>query len=57
MLNYLVILVLVNQSFYLGEGEDGGVVYCEMQGCENTGESKVHREMLRAIYPPGCGYR
>jgi len=40
-----------------GEGEDGGVVYCEMQGCENTGENIVNRELLRAIYPPGCGYR
>ncbi|XP_058458892.1 uncharacterized protein C05D11.1-like [Malaya genurostris] len=37
------------------EGEDGGVVYCEMQGRENTGESRIHLEMLRAIYP-NCGY-
>lgn len=34
-----------------GDGHDGGVVYCEMQGRENTGESRVHLEMLRAIYP------
>ncbi|KXJ72958.1 hypothetical protein RP20_CCG016849 [Aedes albopictus] len=33
------------------EGEDGGVVYCEMQGRENTGESRIHLDMLRAIYP------
>uniref|UniRef100_A0A182Q9C8 Peptidase M16C associated domain-containing protein n=1 Tax=Anopheles farauti TaxID=69004 RepID=A0A182Q9C8_9DIPT len=38
-----------------GQGEDGGVVYCEMQGRENTGESRVNLEMLRAIYP-NCGY-
>lgn len=37
------------------EAEDGGVVYCEMQGRENTGESRIHLEMLRAIYP-NCGY-
>ncbi|XP_058831479.1 uncharacterized protein C05D11.1-like [Topomyia yanbarensis] len=37
------------------EGEDGGVVYCEMQGRENTGEYRLHLEMLRAIYP-NCGY-
>lgn len=34
-----------------GEGEDGGVVYCEMQGRENTGESLVHLEVLRSIFP------
>ncbi|XP_050076146.1 uncharacterized protein C05D11.1-like [Anopheles maculipalpis] len=34
-----------------GHGEDGGVVYCEMQGRENTGESRVNLEMLRAVYP------
>lgn len=38
-----------------GEGEDGGVVYCEMQGRENSGESRVHLELLRAMYP-GSGY-
>uniref|UniRef100_A0A182NNB5 Uncharacterized protein n=1 Tax=Anopheles dirus TaxID=7168 RepID=A0A182NNB5_9DIPT len=38
-----------------GQGEDGGVVYCEMQGRENTGESRVNLEMLRAMYP-NCGY-
>lgn len=38
-----------------GDGEDGGVVYCEMQGRENSGESRVHLEMLRGIYP-GSGY-
>ncbi|XP_046403336.1 uncharacterized protein C05D11.1-like [Ischnura elegans] len=40
-----------------GEGEDAGVVYCEMQGIENTGESLVHLAMLRALYPGHCGYK
>ena len=40
-----------------GEGEDAGVVYCEMQGRENSGESRVHLEMLRAVYPGHCGYK
>ncbi|GAB0090020.1 Peptidase_M16 domain-containing protein [Sergentomyia squamirostris] len=38
-----------------GEGEDGGVVYCEMQGRENSGESKGQLQMLRSVYPD-CGY-
>uniref|UniRef100_A0A1S4GM16 Uncharacterized protein n=1 Tax=Anopheles gambiae TaxID=7165 RepID=A0A1S4GM16_ANOGA len=38
-----------------GQGEDGGVVYCEMQGRENTGESRVNLELLRAVYP-NSGY-
>lgn len=40
-----------------GEGEDAGVVYCEMQGRENTGESRCHLAMLRAMYPGKCGYK
>eukprot|EP00092_Neocalanus_flemingeri_P035801 GFUD01038981.1.p1 GENE.GFUD01038981.1~~GFUD01038981.1.p1 ORF type:complete len:1002 (+),score=290.69 GFUD01038981.1:52-3057(+) len=39
------------------KGEDGGVVYCEMQGRENSGESLVHLAMLRAMYPGHCGYK
>ncbi|XP_035793712.1 uncharacterized protein C05D11.1-like [Anopheles albimanus] len=38
-----------------GDGIDGGVVYCEMQGRENTGESRANLEMLRAAYP-SSGY-
>lgn len=37
------------------EGEDGGVVYCEMQGRENSAESLGYIEMIRKIYPD-CGY-
>lgn len=38
------------------KGEDAGVVYCEMQGRENSGESRVHLSMARAMYPGDCGY-
>ena len=40
-----------------GEGEDAGVVYCEMQARENSGESRTHLEMQRAMYPGHCGYK
>ena len=40
-----------------GEGEDAGVVYCEMQARENTGESLCHLNMLRSMYPGNCGYK
>ncbi|XP_050697306.1 uncharacterized protein C05D11.1-like isoform X1 [Eriocheir sinensis] len=40
-----------------GEGEDAGVVYSEMQGRENTDSDLCLRAMLRAMYPPGSGYR
>lgn len=39
-----------------GTGEDAGVVYCEMQGCENSGESRLHLTMQRKMYPGKCGY-
>lgn len=34
-----------------GDGEDGGVVYCEMQGTENTGETISNVQLCRAVYP------
>ena len=40
-----------------GEGENAGVVYCEMQGRENGGESLSHLAMLREMYPGHCGYK
>ncbi|XP_011145031.2 uncharacterized protein C05D11.1 [Harpegnathos saltator] len=40
-----------------GEGKDAGVVYCEMQGRENTGECMTFTELSRAIYPGECGYK
>ena len=39
------------------EGEDAGVVYCEMQGKENIGEYLVYVELSRAIFPGRCGYK
>lgn len=38
-----------------GTGEDNGAVYCEMQGRENSGESRGSLEMFRNAYP-GHGY-
>lgn len=40
-----------------GEGENAGVVYCEMQGRENSGESRTHLALVRAMYPGKCGYK
>lgn len=40
-----------------GKGEDAGVVYCEMQARENSGESLAFHEMKQAIYPEPSGYR
>jgi Zn-dependent M16 (insulinase) family peptidase len=34
-----------------GTGDDNGAVYCEMQGRENSGESRCHLELLRNSYP------
>ena len=40
-----------------GEGEDAGVVYCEMQARENTAEDMTHFELLQRMYPGHCGYK
>ncbi|BFZ06020.1 hypothetical protein BsWGS_09058 [Bradybaena similaris] len=40
-----------------GSGDDAGIVYCEMQARENSGESRTQRALLRALYPGDCGYR
>jgi len=39
------------------DGENAGVVYCEMQARENSGESRCYLEMLRSMYPGKCGYK
>lgn len=39
------------------EAEDAGVVYCEMQGRENTGENIVEKHVLEKLYPGKCGYK
>ena len=38
-------------------GEDAGVVYCEMQGRENSGESRTYLELIREMYPGVCGFK
>ncbi|XP_045519438.1 uncharacterized protein C05D11.1-like [Pieris brassicae] len=38
-----------------GDGENAGVVYCEMQGRENTADSRCELKLLRAMYP-NSGY-
>ncbi|CEP07102.1 hypothetical protein [Parasitella parasitica] len=40
-----------------GKGEDAGVVYSEMQGCQNLGDDRLHLCMKRIMYPENCGYR
>uniref|UniRef100_UPI00358F5AD4 uncharacterized protein C05D11.1-like isoform X2 n=1 Tax=Myxine glutinosa TaxID=7769 RepID=UPI00358F5AD4 len=39
------------------DGDDAGVVYCEMQARENTRESRSRRALLQSIYPGKCGYK
>ncbi|XP_050532841.1 uncharacterized protein C05D11.1-like [Daktulosphaira vitifoliae] len=39
------------------EGKDAGVVYCEMQGCENNAEVIVYQSFLKKVYPGKCGYK
>jgi len=40
-----------------GQGENKGVVYCEMQGRENSEGSLVDRACMELLYPSGsCGY-
>ncbi|GMT19976.1 hypothetical protein PFISCL1PPCAC_11273, partial [Pristionchus fissidentatus] len=38
------------------KGEDGGVVYCEMQDHESEMDSILDRRMRRLLYPDGHGY-
>ena len=40
-----------------GEGEDAGVVYCEMQGRENTAEELSSFLLSHHMYPGHCGYK
>jgi len=40
-----------------GQGENKGVVYCEMQGRENSEGSLIDRACMELLYPTGlCGY-
>ncbi|EZA55862.1 hypothetical protein X777_04081 [Ooceraea biroi] len=40
-----------------GDGKDAGVVYCEMQDKDNTGECRTYNEFVKAMYPGICGYK
>ena len=41
-----------------GAGENKGVVYCEMQGRENSDSSLCERACLTALFPSDkCGYK
>ncbi|KAF5298438.1 hypothetical protein FQR65_LT01217 [Abscondita terminalis] len=61
-LDHILYPVLTDEAFITevhhitGSGEDAGVVYCEIQGTENSAESRVHMELQRKLYPGRCGY-
>ena len=40
-----------------GDGQNAGVVYCEMQSRENSCECLTQLALVRAMYPGGCGYK
>lgn len=40
-----------------GEGENAGVIYCEMQARENTAQSLCMLNLQQIVYPAPCGYR
>ncbi|KAG5438636.1 hypothetical protein PCANB_002742 [Pneumocystis canis] len=62
-IDHILFPTLTYDGFYTevyhidGEGNDAGVVYCEMQGHENTmtGLQSIH--FHRALFPEGIGYR
>ncbi|XP_023020385.2 uncharacterized protein C05D11.1 isoform X1 [Leptinotarsa decemlineata] len=61
-LEHILYPVLTEEGFITevhhitSEGTDAGVVYCEMQGRENSAESRMHLNIARNIYPGKCGY-
>ena len=40
-----------------GEGDDAGVVYCEMQAWETMYENIIHFHLTQHMYPGVCGYK
>lgn len=62
-LDHILYPTLTESAFYTeihhvnGLGEDAGVVYCEMQGRENTAESLLFCKIQQTMYPAPCGYR
>ncbi|KAK4880203.1 hypothetical protein RN001_008349 [Aquatica leii] len=61
-LDHILYPILTDEAFITevhhitGTGEDAGVVYCEMQGCENSAESRLHSALQKKLYPGHCGY-
>lgn len=62
-LDHIFFPTLTNSGFITevhhitGEGNDAGVVYCEMQGRETSGEQLSQMEIFRNLYPGVCGYQ
>lgn len=40
-----------------GRGNDGGIIYSEIQTLENTSYSKASEVLFKELYPPDSGYR
>ncbi|KAG5517831.1 hypothetical protein PMAC_000285 [Pneumocystis sp. 'macacae'] len=61
--DHIIFPTLTYDGFYTevyhidGQGNDAGVVYCEMQGHENTLEDLQSIHFNRALFPEGIGYR
>ncbi|CAH2238075.1 jg18458 [Pararge aegeria aegeria] len=60
-IDHILMPTLTEQGFITevhhvnGEGEDAGVVYCEIQGRENSADTRCELSLLRAMYP-NSGY-
>ncbi|XP_049872194.1 uncharacterized protein C05D11.1-like isoform X2 [Pectinophora gossypiella] len=60
-LDHILMPTLTDEGFITevhhvdGDGENAGVVYCEMQGRENNADSRCELRLLRAMYP-NSGY-
>lgn len=60
-LDHIFYPTLTDTGFYTevhhidGEGENAGVVYAEMQACENTGSDLTYHAMMESLYK-GSGY-
>ncbi|EPZ31092.1 Peptidase M16 domain-containing protein [Rozella allomycis CSF55] len=62
-LDHILFPTITEAGFYTevhhinGKGHNAGVVYCEMQGRQNSNGDLIHHKMLNLLYPEGCGYR
>ncbi|XP_063708815.1 uncharacterized protein C05D11.1-like [Culicoides brevitarsis] len=56
-LDHILYPLLTDEAFITevhhvtGEATDGGVVYCEMQGVENTASNRTQMELMKNVYP------